>query len=131
MSLDSLFEKAMASAKRYSVRCGFCKARWMEDVVGQYDDSSFGKNHFCPRLDAIRTQAGETARWKRGQGDRRSLNELIANEVSAYVRFKIEPVKWKRTSDPTECGPRCMGATGSSCDCRCQGKNHGSSKVLA
>lgn len=27
----------------------------------------------------------------------------------------------------TSCGARCMGATGSSCECSCAGRNHGSS----
>jgi hypothetical protein len=35
---------------------------------------------------------------------------------------KFTPIVAKTTR--TECGPRCTGATGPACDCKCGGENH-------
>lgn len=36
----------------------------------------------------------------------------------------VKPIRGVHVEDKA-CGPRCMGATGPSCDCSCAGQNHG------
>lgn len=36
-----------------------------------------------------------------------------------------ELIRIKATTSRTECGPRCTSARGPSCDCKCEGRNHG------
>lgn len=64
----------------------------------------------------------------------RTLGELRFHRVSKVLsvececgrRSAIERVRHVARSDGGhECGPRCMGATGPHCECKCGGLNHG------
>ena len=49
---------------------------------------------------------------------------LFCSEPDCQRRMRAFVVEG-RHSDKTQCGARCMGATGPSCECSCNGENHG------
>lgn len=126
-------EAAKTANYRYSVKCRFCKAKWMEDF--SYAEVTrvpvFGLRHHCTKIDGARPKIAEEARYRckqLGEGED-NFEHRFRERWSLYNLFVAEPVRWKDTGAPTECGARCMNATGPNCDCRCKGKNHGANKV--
>jgi hypothetical protein len=116
---------------RYTVKCRFCKAKWMEDFsheAVQHGKVYAGTRHHCPKTDESRAKFAESLRY-RGIPER-DFAERLGAEMSAYAIFVTRPVKWKQVAAPTKCSARCRGATGPNCDCQCRGKNHGGNQVL-
>jgi len=140
------------SMVRYSVSCRWCKQRWTEDhpaeVVRRYAPP-VGLVHQCPRHDFTADIARVRAKVAPIQS-RRAI--LIQQEPQKYIprtdesifieewgnavaglgtHFTVKRHHWKTRAGGvmTECGPRCMAATGPNCDCRCRGKNHGRGSV--
>ena len=93
---------------RASVRCLYCKARWIENArFGEH-----GRNHQCSLIDEamLKTRTPITDRLSYG----------FATTVFGY-----REVQWTYRADASKCDSRCESARGHSCDCRCQGEHHG------
>lgn len=64
-----------------------------------------------------------------GRGSRQQFTGRFAScpscnqEVPARLTIDV----LKAGAQRHECGSRCMGATGTNCECQCEGKNHGAS----
>jgi hypothetical protein len=139
-TLDAAFNELLATGKesekkprthRYTVKCRFCKAKWMEDFsheAVQHGKVYAGTRHHCPKSDESRAKFAESLRY-RGTPEW-AFAERLGAEMSLYGIFVTHSVQWKRTFAPTKCGARCMGATGPNCDCQCKGHNHGKNQVL-
>lgn len=140
--MEQAFAAAAASQRdtdkvvRYSVKCPWCKERWMEEAFGwqsRREKPIFGLSHRCPTIVAAIPKMEESARWRAKQlGEGTDFFKVLLNQFEMAVsnRLIVNAVKWTRKPVPTKCDARCMGAKGFSCDCQCQGKNHGRDSVV-
>jgi hypothetical protein len=103
----------METKQRVSVKCSYCKARWIETVTF----SERGRAHHCERFDLRRALEGVTVQTPRGS--------IYRDWRWVAEHLSYEPVKWVAKATQTKCGAKCLGAHGPACDCECGGANHG------
>lgn len=101
-------------------KCRYCKKakRFTEPQNSELWDYRFAHAETCVKFqEAITTPLEKLGE----EGFKRHRVNLIGQG------FKVETVyhKQKPEAELTMCGPRCRQATGSDCDCRCAGANHG------
>ena len=91
--------------KRYTIRCGACKAsHWTETA------DAHGHEHACPACGAM------LSFWRSGN--------FGADGIFAPSRWRA--LRWKDRGDGGhDCDSRCRSAQGPNCECKCRGKNHG------
>lgn len=89
---------------KYSVRCPFCKERWIESA-DHY--TNLAQQHHCHHSDTFRTRE----RW--------------FDYLSVWLKF--DAISWNPRADgsTSKCDGRCTSAKGQNCDCQCGGQNHG------
>jgi len=78
--------------------------------------------------EAHRCEGTDMRRARLQDGERRYSDRVVdwwGNTLEAEKVIVSTSIRHKRTSRPTECGDRCMGAQGADCDCKCGGENHG------
>ncbi len=100
---------------KFVMHCKACKATsyvWAKShaymghgmqVIDYKDQDSLVKAHQCGPIQAFMAR-----HWK--------AHDLITFTVFHWV---------KRSDGGHKCNGRCMSATGPSCECQCQGRNHG------
>lgn len=102
-------------AVKCMLSCGFCKAKAHVWVKG-YDKPAgviVDWKASDAAMDAHIAGCDKARNWRHG----------IEN---ARLYMRVTVFHWLKRSDGGHaCNARCMSACGPSCECRCQGKNHG------
>lgn len=132
---------------RLSVKCRFCHEKWMEDQPlhdWKRNLLAVGQRHNCVKRDFSieRKKVNEIVEQvRKTRASKRAIDPIHYLDVPRDEDFKTQwdrmtrglfitkRVQWKDTGNPTKCGARCLSAKGTTCDCVCRGKNHGSSWV--
>lgn len=112
---------------RISVRCGFCKQRFMSELSP-------------PRTIALHAATCEKVQsWmdKRGpiwyaydfrMGNHDKIRKALMDQVECY--FDCTPLKGRKV-ETVPCDARCTGARGPNCECSCGGANHGHGNAVS
>ena len=100
---------------KFVVHCKACRTTWYDwakshaymghgmQVIDWKDQESIAEAHQCEQINALKAR-----HWR--------AVDLITFTIFHWV---------KRSDGGHKCNARCMNATGPSCECQCQGKNHG------
>ncbi len=100
-----LYVKNAVGLPRLSIQCKCCKAKWVEES----DPKIAGMTHRCPDVLTALTQ-------------KKSVSDAMLVMHQALV---VAPIMWTKKGNLTKCTHSCRRAKGSSCDCECNGQNHG------
>lgn len=129
-----LYKIRRGQTEKLSVRCRLSGSRWIEfgevTASGQLDWERAFNEHIdnCPKCqESLKARTTEWYVNRLYAGDMERAMKGERYQVKA-LNLEVQTFHWcDRGDGGHQCSPKCMTAKGPSCECRCQGKNHGGS----